>query len=496
MPPRTPRPRPLYEATQQVISEDMHQDIHATAASSHPLLWTWTEHAEVRMAGLPGNPLLVRARIQAGLHTQDDFVIAFQDKAFELGIDATVTVRQVRRWESPAPGWPHPTARTVLTALFGRPPVALGFRRRIRPMPPDADGTSDRAQDGGEMQRRAFVSHSLAMVGSAAIPTCPDDVLHVLGSDPLDGIRDVLTGTVGAQEPGTVASLRRDLAEAKRLVQACGYARLARQLPALLARFERPGSALSEQRARDLLAVHAYHVAATLLLKYDDATSAWIAAEKAAAVARRTEAPAAIASAYRILAHAVAAVGHRRQAVRVAVTGIDRLSGWVSGSAPDNVAVFGALLLRGAWVAALGEDRDTAAELLDEAERTAASLQEATNRQWTAFGANNVALHRLSIALALGDAGHALQAARTVIPAQLAVAERRATYWSDVARALHTCGRTQAAARALLAAENAAPEEVRSRSVTRELIGELLQRDRTGRASGLRALASRATVRI
>ncbi|OKI08256.1 hypothetical protein A6A06_33850 [Streptomyces sp. CB02923] len=346
------------------------------------------------------------------------------------------------------------------------------------------------------MLRRTFVSHSLAVVGSAAIPAGPDDVLHVLGADPLDGIRDVLTGTVGAQEPGTIESLRRDIAEAKRLVQACGYARLARQLPALLARFECPGSARPEQRAMDLLAVHGYHVAATLLLKYDDAASAWIAAEKAATAARRTEAPAAIASAYRILTHAVAGVGHRRQAVRVAVTGVDHLSGRVSRSAPDNVAVFGALLLRGAWAAALDEDRDAAAELLDEAERTSALLQEATNRQWTAFGANNVALHRMSIALALGDAGHALQAAKTVVPAQLAVAERQATYWSDVARALHICGRTEAAARALLAAEKAAPEEVRSRSVTRALIRELLQRDRAGRAPWLRALANRAQVPV
>ncbi|MFK8845916.1 hypothetical protein [Streptomyces sp. Ac-502] len=346
------------------------------------------------------------------------------------------------------------------------------------------------------MRRRTFVSHSLAVAGSAAIPTGPDDVLPTPGSDPLDGIRDVLTGTVSEQEPRTIDALHRDLAEAKRLVQACGYARLTRQLPTLLTRFECPGTTLPEQRAMDLLAVHAYHVAATLLLKYDDPASAWIAAEKAAAAARRTENPAAIASAYRILTHAVAAVGHRKQAVRVAVTGVDRLGGRVCRSAPDNVAVFGALLLRGAWAAALGEDRDAAAELLDEAERTAALLQEATNRQWTAFGANNVALHRLSIALALGDAGCALQAARAVIPKQLAVAERRATYWSDVARALHACGRTEAAVRALLAAEKAAPEEVRSRTVTRELIGELLQRDRAGRAPLLRSLAHRAQVPV
>ncbi|MEU7149599.1 hypothetical protein AB0B15_16435 [Streptomyces sp. NPDC045456] len=446
------------------------------------------------MPGPPGNPLLVSARIRAGLHTQDDFVIAFQDKAFELGIDATVTVRQVRRWESPAPGWPHPTARTVLTALFGRPPEALGFRRRVRPLPPEAHGASAPSRDEGAMRRRTFVSHSLAVVGSATIPTGPGDVLPVPGSDPLDGIRDVLTGTVCEQEPGTAESLRRDLTEAKRLVQACGYARLAQQLPALLIRFEHPGTALPEQRIRDLLAVHAYHVAATLLLKYDDAASAWIAAEKAAAAARRTENPSAIGAAYRILTHAIATVGHRRQAVRVAITGVDRLGGQVNRSAPDSVAVFGALLLRGAWAAALGEDRDAAAELLDEAERTAALLQEATNRQWTAFGAGNVALHRLSIALALGDAGHALQAARTVVPAQLVVAERRATYWSDVARALHACGRTEAAVRALLAAEKAAPEEVRSRTVTRELIGELLQRDCAGRVPLLRALAHRAQV--
>ncbi|GCD38575.1 transcriptional regulator [Streptomyces chrestomyceticus JCM 4735] len=448
------------------------------------------------MPGSPGNPLLVRARISAGLHTQDDFVIAFQDKAFALGIDATVTVRQVRRWESLTPGWPHPTARTVLTALFGCPPESLGFRRRVRPLPPEASGTSPPSQAEGEMRRRTFVSHSLAVVGYAAIPTAPDDVLHVPVIDPLDAIRDVLTGTVSAREPGTIEALRRDTTEAKRLVQACGYARLARQLPALLARFGGSGSALPEQRATDLLAVHAYHVAATLLLKYDDAASAWIAAEKAAAAARRTEAPTAIASAYRILTHAVAAVGHRRQAVRVAITGVDRLSGRVSRSAPDNVAVFGALLLRGAWAAALGEDRDAAAELLDEAERTAALLQEATNRQWAAFGANNVALHRLSIALAFSDAGHALQAAKTVMPDQLAVAERQATYWTDVARALHACGRTEAATRALLAAEKAAPEEVRSRTVTRELIGELLQRDRAGRAPWLRALANRAQVPV
>ncbi|MFH8751027.1 hypothetical protein [Streptomyces rimosus] len=419
---------------------------------------------------------------------------AFQDIAGELGTGATVTVRQVRRWESGTPGWPHPTARTVLTALFGRTPEALGFHRRVRPLPPASSPTTRPPAEEG-LRRRTFVSRSLAVVGSAAIPTTADEVLSCLGTDPLDGLRNALTGTVRTREPRTVESLRRATATAKRWMQSCDYERLARHMPLLIAEFEAPEATATVRRAKDLLAVHAYHVAASLCLKHDDAASAWVAAGKATAAARRTEDPAATASAHRILTHAVASAGHRRQALRVAVTGVDELCGQSGGTTPDHTALLGALLLRGAWVAAMGEDRDAAAELLDEAGRVAKSLEEATNRQWTAFDSNNVALHRLSVALRLGDPGHALQAARSVIPARLAVAERQAAYWSEVALALHACGRTEKAVRALLAAEHAAPQEVRSRPVMRGLIGDLLRCDRAGRFSSLRTLAHRAEVR-
>ncbi|MBB6438694.1 hypothetical protein [Streptomyces candidus] len=79
---------------------------------------------------------------------------------------------------------------------------------------------------------------------------------------------------------------------------------------------------------------------------------------------------------------------------------------------------------------------------------------------------------------------------------ELAVTERRAVYWMDVARALHLCGRPDKAVSALLAAEKEAEEEVLSRPVVKELIGEMVARDRAGRLPELRQLASRAAVPV
>ncbi|MFI1378418.1 hypothetical protein [Embleya sp. NPDC020886] len=64
----------------------------------------------------------------------------------------------------------------------------------------------------------------------------------------------------------------------------------------------------------------------------------------------------------------------------------------------------------------------------------------------------------------------------------------------DVARALAVCGRTEQAGIALPAAAEQAPEEIRSRTVARNLIGELVRRDEYGRLPELRPLAVRSGV--
>ncbi|MFK4273243.1 XRE family transcriptional regulator, partial [Streptomyces milbemycinicus] len=106
----------------------------------------------------------------------------------------------------------------------------------------------------------------------------------------------------------------------------------------------------------------------------------------------------------------------------------------------------------------------------------------------TVFGPSQVLLHQVSISHLLGDAGQAIEHARRIDPAALPTTERQARYWIDVARAFDQWGRPDRCYRALLAAEQAALQEVR-RSSVRTMAANLMRHDRT--LPGVRAFAHR-----
>jgi hypothetical protein len=141
--------------------------------------------------------------------------------------------------------------------------------------------------------------------------------------------------------------------------------------------------------------------------------------------------------------------------------------------------------------AAHQEDRITSRALLGEAGSIASRLGGDGNHWFTAFGPTNVNVHRVSAAVALGDGGAVVQHAKRVHPAQLPVLERRAQYLVDVARGYCQWSKDDQALRALLTAEQLAPEEVRYQPAARSLVTHLLQRERAGRNADLRALAER-----
>lgn len=63
------------------------------------------------------NTRLKAARVAAGYHSQQTLADAL-----------SVGVRQVRRWESENPPWPHPELQERLTRTLGQTMESLGFR--------------------------------------------------------------------------------------------------------------------------------------------------------------------------------------------------------------------------------------------------------------------------------------------------------------------------------------------------------------------------------
>ncbi|MFI0982607.1 hypothetical protein ACH4SP_37060 [Streptomyces sp. NPDC021093] len=116
------------------------------------------------MAGRPGNGL-AGLRREAG-HTQASFVGAFAEEAAQLGVDASVSVRQLRRWESETPPpLPHPSQQVVLEALFGMPLAEMAFdvpRHRVTVTVPISDPE--------EVKRRTFVADVGGLAAGALVP--------------------------------------------------------------------------------------------------------------------------------------------------------------------------------------------------------------------------------------------------------------------------------------------------------------------------------------
>ena len=281
---------------------------------------------------------------------------------------------------------------------------------------------------------------------------------------------------VSSAGPADIAALGRAVAAAKNNYQACRYSEVMSQLPCLLSDLQAACDTLvgdSLLKAHSLTA-DAYHVAASILLKLDDHGLAWLAADRSMRAATLSEDPLTVGSSARIITHALMADGHYGAATETASTYAQQLGIAISHPTPDSRSVYGSLLLRGAIAAGMAENRGAAATLLDEAGEAGSHLDADYNHRWTAFGPANVMLHRINIAISLGDAGAAIDEARRVDIDKLPITERKASFLIDTARAFAQWGKHEKAYQAIRAAEQLAPQEISGRPAVRRLVSDLL----------------------
>jgi tetratricopeptide (TPR) repeat protein len=317
----------------------------------------------------------------------------------------------------------------------------------------------------GEMQRRQFLTDAAAG-GVATVPAVARLLGILLSPRGPATERDV---------PPSLPHLAARVAAVKCDYQGCRYDSALDQLVGLLPAVAAARSQVSgDQRSRlDVLATDMYHVVASVLLKRGDQAMALVAAERSTRCGQDSADPVAVGVAARIMTHALMGNGHSRQAVALAQTAAADLERATRLDTVDSAAVFGALLLRGAIAAARAEDRDAAGTMLDEAEQAAARVGHDGNDRWTGFGPNNVRQHRVTVALALGDAGTAITFARRVQLDKITLAERKASLSVDVAQAYIQWGRHDDGLSALRAAYRIAPQEIRSRPTVHRIVADL-----------------------
>ncbi|MFI0264171.1 XRE family transcriptional regulator [Streptomyces sp. NPDC017056] len=268
---------------------------------------------------------------------------------------------------------------------------------------------------------------------------------------------------------------------------ACRYTALADALPQRIAAAQALGDA--EHPAWSATAVAELYCTATrLCVKLGEDGLAAVTADRALTAALGGADALTAAEAHRMVSSAWRRQGRYARATDVAIAAAQALAADRTAPRAARLSVQGNLYATAAYSAAKQGDRHTAHLLITEARATATRLGHDHAPHGSFFGPTQVLLHQISISHLLGDAGQAIDHARHIDTTRLPTRERQARYWIDVARAFAQWNKPEPCYRALRAAEQAAPQEVRRASV-RTMATALMRHDRT--LTGVQTFARR-----
>jgi transcriptional regulator with XRE-family HTH domain len=247
-----------------------------------------------------------------------------------------------------------------------------------------------------------------------------------------------------------------------------------------------------QHRALGLLAL-TYQVAALTLTKLGETDLAWNASDRGIEAAHRSGDPVVIGSLFRSVTHSLQSIEAHAEAVQMTNDSAAFFDPYLSKPSPMMLSVYGHLLLAGSMAAARAGDRDTVRTFLGEADEMAQRMGTDANHLWTAFGPTNVAIHRVSTAMWLGDLQVAIDLAPKIDTTAMPT-ERRVRHSLEVARALGASNQRDDALATLLEAEKQAPEQVRYHFLSRQLVQSWIRTQRGKPSFRLADLAQRLSV--
>lgn len=348
--------------------------------------------------------------------------------------------------------------------------------------PPDGSGGArgnivvrePKREDGDDpVKRREMLTGAAVLVGTTVLSgqaPARRALPRIGGSAALEDVLYRKTEAV----PVPLSRLRVMLDASRAEFRNARYGRLPNALSGLIAAAhataEDAGS--TERAAAKGLLADAYILAADFAVKINDDPLSWMTADRALNAAQAGEDPLTLADARRAVAVAMRRSGHPGRACDLLV----RACRDIEPASPDELAMYGTLLNVAAYTAATGGSRRGAEEYISEAAATSGRLGSAVSPRQPTFGPAGVSLYQVSIAQVLGDNGTAVEHARKLRPGDFPTPEREGRYWVDVARAFHQWGKAESCYAALLAADRAAPAEVRYRPPVHRMAEELLRR--------------------
>ncbi|MGW4887214.1 helix-turn-helix domain-containing protein [Streptomyces murinus] len=302
-----------------------------------------------------------------------------------------------------------------------------------------------------------------------------------------------LKALVGRERDGApvdVPALRTEIERAWALAHQGAYADLTELLETLVPRLESAARATTGAEQADIFRLLAgtYQAFGAALANMAEPEAAWVAIDRAVAAAERAGDPLLMAAGAFRLSIVFLGARHFEQAAGVSGSAAEALVPLEGAEQIEAAALRGALTLQRALAAARLNLADDAYAYLRTAHDLAERVGEGRNDYNTEFGPANVAVHEVSVAVGLGDAGMALRAAQKADVSVLSE-ERQARFHLDVARAHAQRRQVDDAVSALSEAKDLSPQLVNTLPSVKQLVADLLLMSQPP-SEGLRRLAA------